>query len=481
MQLNLAKHTLHQRRLLRGATQNLRYMPRLIVYIVWPLLLLLPINGWSQAPGKMLDLSDLYRLAKENDAMLRAAAAQYQATLMNRPITRAQLLPQINFNSRYSQWENQKISGRFFGGDEGAQDTSQEYNYSGRSWSLNLSQTLFNVKQYIQLKKSNSESKQAELSYAAEQQELIVRLVEAYFAVLTAEKTMEFANAQKEAVNQQLRQAQERFDVGLIAITDVKEAEAAYDLALAEEIEARNSLDNMRHRLAVIVNHDTERILPLGPTMDIRAPQPQNLDMWVETALSNNLNLLAEQIAVNIAKQAIDEQRAEHWPTLNLFAERRNNDIRGGPSPREVYENIYGVELSAPLFAGGGTYYQTRKAMQMHQQALANLERTRRETKRAARQSYLDVLSSIKRTEALARAQESAETSLQANQAGFDVGTRTSVDVLLALRELFRARLNYESVRHEYLVNSLKLKQVAGSLAEEDLLEVNERLSDQAG
>ena len=229
------------------------------------------------------------------------------------------------------------------------------------SWSLNLSQTLFNARHYMQLRKSISQAEQAELRYAAERQNLIIRLAEAYFALLTAEKTLEFAEAEKEAVNQQLRQAQERFDVGLAPITDVKEAEAAYDLTLAKEIEARNSVDNSKHALAVIINYDVEYIFPLGEELQVRNPQPQNLQIWVQQAMDNNLDLLAEQINANIARHSLNEQRADYFPTLNLFAERKNNETRGGPSPRESYETVYGVELNAPLFSGGSTYYQARK------------------------------------------------------------------------------------------------------------------------
>ena len=438
------------------------------------LLIMLSAEGWAQGAG----LLDLYQLAKENDAALRAAEANYQATLMNYPIARARLLPQISFNTRHSEWNEQKIRGVFFGG--GAErETSREYRYSGGSWSLNLSQTLFNARHYMQLRKSISQAEQAELRYAAERQNLIIRLAEAYFALLTAEKTLEFAEAEKEAVNQQLRQAQERFDVGLAPITDVKEAEAAYDLTLAKEIEARNSVDNSKHALAVIINYDVEYIFPLGEELQVRNPQPQNLQIWVQQAMDNNLDLLAEQINANIARHSLNEQRADYFPTLNLFAERKNNETRGGPSPRESYETVYGVELNAPLFSGGSTYYQARKEAQLYRQAMENLELKRRETRRDARQSYLDVVSSARRTEALARARESAETSLQSNRAGFEVGTRTSVDVLLALRELFRARLDYESLRHEYVINSLKLKRVSGSLTENNMTEVNNWLNEQ--
>lgn len=457
-----------------------------VVRLGWLLLLCLPSSAWSQTNERALGLLDLYQTAKGSDARLRAAEAGYQAALMNRPIARASLLPQINFSATHNRWNDQKISGAFFRGDANERNNdnpgrkSDRFDYGSSQWSLSLSQTLFNVQQYIRFKKSRSESEQAELRYAVEQQGLIVRLAESYFAVLTSEKTVEFATAEKDAVNQQLQQARERFEVGLAAITDVKEAEAAYDLSLAEEIEALNELDNKRYALAVIVNYDVERIFPLEQALSIRNPEPQNLEAWVRTALNNNLELLVEQMELNLARQSVREQSAGYFPTLDLFAERSSDDVRGGPSPRESYETIYGVKFSAPLFSGGSTYYQTRKADQAYRQAVENLELKRRETKRAVRQSYLDVLSSVKRAEALARAQESAEVSLQSNRAGFDVGTRTSVDVLLALRELFRARLNYESLRHEYVVNSLKLKQVSGSLSETDLVEINNWLDEQA-
>ncbi len=431
----------------------------------------------AAAPG----IADLYQKALQNDTLLHAAIARRKAVSLSPGVARAQLLPQLSLQASRRRFAEQEVRGVIFTGanqENGAtRESSSDYVYDVDQLSLTLTQTLFNLGDYIVFKQSKSEDERAGLELEAARQDLILRLAEAYFDVLSAKETLKFARSEQEAVSRQLEQARERFEVGLVPITDVKEAEAAYDLAEAEEISADNQLHNARHALSVITDHDAPALRPLAANIPTPSPAPKNMQAWVDRALAQNLDLLAQQITTNIAEQEIKLQRAGHYPSVDLFASRNENDTRSGsPAPRETKEFVVGVELNMPIFAGRGTLHRTRRAAQFHRESLEQLKGTQRETKRAAREAYLNVIASVSRVAALKRAEESARTALESNEAGFQVGTRTSVDVLLALKELFRTRRDYADVRYDYLLNTLRLKKATGMLSKRDLTRINNYL-----
>ena len=431
----------------------------LAVFIATPL---------DAAPG----IAHLYEEALKNNTQLHAAEARRDADALLPGIARSRLLPQVSLRANYTRFAEDKLHGSFFGGEG-------NYSYNSDQLALSLRQTLFNLGDYIMLKQSKSESERAELELKAARQNLILNLAEAYFNSLLAEDALKFARSEKEAVARQLEQAQERFAVGSVPITDVKEAEAAFDLAGAEEILADNQLRNAIHLLAVITNYDAPVLHLLGKNIPTLRPEPENIQAWVDRALAQNLNLLAQQITANLAAQEIQLQRAGHYPSVDLVANRSESDVRGGRSPREAKNLNFSVELNVPIFSGQGTSYRTQRAVQLHREALERLEGVRRETKRAARENYLNVIASVSRVAALKRAEESAQAALESNEVGFQVGTRTSVDVLLALKDLFRARRDYTGVRYEYLLNTLRLKKVAGMLSEQDIANLDGYLRDE--
>ena len=427
--------------------------------------------SYGVANGDTAGIMDLYEKALGNDAQYKASESRHRADSLLPQVARSRLLPQINLRASRNRVARQEITGTFFSETPGADPSeTREYSYDTDDFSVNLTQTLFSARQYAELKQSRSQAERSHLELEMAHQQLILRLAEAYFAVLSAEETLKFAHAEKQSVGRQEEQARERFTVGLAPITDVKEAEAAYDLAEAEEIAADARLQNAIYALSVITGYDAMTLFSLAEEIPIIAPSPEDMGSWVEKSLTQNTGLLAQQISVNIAAQEIVVQRAAHYPEINLAASHGESNLRSGaPAPRESKDFVIGVELNLPIFSGQGTRYRTRQAIELHQEALQQLEGKQRETRRETREAYLNVIASISRVAALRRAIESAQASLEANEAGFQVGTRTSVDVVLATKELFRARRDYANVRYEYLLNTLRLKRAAGLLEDNDI------------
>ena len=425
----------------------------------------------SAANADAAGILELYEKALGSDAQYRASESRHRADSLLPQVARSSLLPQINLQANRRRVAREENTGTFLRQDSGQSPSeSTDHSYDTDSFSINLVQTLFSAKQYAELKQSRSRAQRSHLELELARQQLILRLAEAYFGVLSAEETLKFARAEKQSVRRQAEQAQERFSVGLTPITNVKEAQAAYDLAESEEIAANTRLRNAVYTLSVITGDDTKTLYPLTEEIPIVAPNPESMELWVEKSLSQNVELLAQQITANIAAQEISVQRSAHYPELNLAASHGESNVRSGaPAPRETKSFAVGIELNLPIFSGQGTHYRVKQAIELHREALQQLESRHRETRRETREAYLNVIASISHVAALRRAIESAQASLEANEAGFQVGTRTSVDVVLAVEDLFRAQRNYANVRYEYLLNTLRLKKAAGLLEESDI------------
>ncbi|MCG5500690.1 TolC family outer membrane protein [Ectothiorhodospira lacustris] len=417
------------------------------------------------APVQATDLVEVYRIALERDAQLRAAEAQFRAALEQRPQARSVLLPQIEGGVGYAYTDTER------GGNS--------FDYQTSSFELSLNQTLYDHRNYVVLRQADLGIAQATAIRDASRQELILRVAEAYFNVLAAQDNLSFARAEKEAIGRQLEQADRRFEVGLIAITDVKEAQAQYDLAVAEEIAALNRLDLAGEELMVITGQFHEQLALLSERMPLVSPEPANMDQWVQTALEANLSLIARRFGTEVAAEEIKRQRAGHYPTLGLSAGYTDRDIHNAPGG-ETAGNLLdgrdtqiGIQLRVPLYTGGRTSSLTREARENFDAAREELELTERQTVRQARSAFLSVNAGISRVNALEQALESTRASFEAAEAGFEVGTRTAVDVLLELRQVFRAERDYAEVRYNYLLDTLRLKQAAGTLTENDLLTIN--------
>ena len=415
--------------------------------------------GTAQADS----LYEIYQLAQERDPTLRAAAAARDAALEVKPQSRAGLLPVIGLGGNASRNSYDKRN---------ALPTEDNPTYStNQSYGLDLTQPVFRWDRWVALEQADYLVTQAQAQYGAAEQELMVRTAERYFAVLAAQDALRLAGKEKESIGRQLEQAQQRFEVGLSAITDVQEAQARYDAAVAVEIRAENLLDSAREQLREIIGEQRENLDPVRDTgFNLVTPVPQEQQPWVDTALEQNPGLAAARAGSEAARQQIQIARAGHYPTLDAVASYTYQDSNfGGIAAIERNDGSIGLELSVPLYQGGAVNSRTREARSRFDEARERLVVAQRSVERQTRDAHRGVVTGISVVRAAEQARTSSTTALEAAQTGFEVGTRTIVDVLDAQRALTLAELNLYQARYDYLLNTLRLKQAAGTLAPNDL------------
>ena len=411
------------------------------------------------------DLLDVYNKALTSDTQLAIAESSLKTVRLRHDQSGSAIKPQINFSANLS--ENQSdVTGA--GTD----------NYQSTGYSLTLTQSLLNYDSWNAIDEASAYVLQAEAQYEAAKQNLITRVATAYFNLLAANDTLELAKAETRAISQQLNQTKQRFEVGLSAITDVHEAQAGYDLAVAQEIAAQSTLDNAREVIREIAGQSIGKIAKLDKDVPLTPPIPQDIDQWVELALQKNLNVIAQQAAIKASTESVARSKAGHMPTLNLVASHSYSDSSKSSSisARESTSNTISLQLSVPIYSGGLTSSRVKEAANSLSQAKTTLDQTRRATIRQARSAYLSVNAGIGQVKARKQALASAQKALEATQAGFEVGTRTTVDVLNAQRELYRAQSNYARGRYDYLLTVLGLKQAVGNLQVADMESVNSLL-----
>lgn len=410
-----------------------------------------------------LDLLQIYRMAEKQDIQLKIAFSQLESTRQNLPLASSANKPQVNLTANATY---QDSSGNTLTGD----DTQQILGYG-----LSLQQNLYDSEISAQVAAADAGIQQAEADYEAARQDLMIRVTEAYFNILSARDSVEFAKAEKNAIGRQLEQAKKRFEVGLIAITDVKEAQASYDLSVSQEIIAINALDNAREAGKVIIGQSlSEPIDILGDNIDLVIPDPGDPSSWVNQALKNNLTLVSAQASLKAANENRNIARADRKPTVSLTASYQDNtidsDTRGDFDTDDL---AVGIQLNMPLYTGGRTTSAIQQAEADYVTASNNLLLQKRLIAQQTNTAYLAVAAGIGQVNALEQALISTTAALEATEAGFDVGTRTSVDVLNSLRETYGSKRDYASARYDYLTNTLRLKQAAGVLNEDDLKSIN--------
>jgi outer membrane protein len=458
----------------------------------------LAVSLSAQAAGPdSINLMQVYQRALQNDPIIREAEANRLATLENKPQARAGLLPQLTATAGYSRGDADFTRAQFFDSDDDpiSPPEPQTLTTTGRDvtttqYTVTLRQTVFRWDRWVGLKRADKQVAQAEIEFKAAQQDLLARTAQRYFNVLAAEDTLEAAEATLEAFSRQLEQADKRFEVGLIAITDVQEARAARDQASAAVIAAKRTLATSREFLRELTGETFGDLAAPGEDMPLRTPQPENEEMWVKSALEQNMRLISARLQTDIAKDDVRVARGGHFPSLDIVARRSHSEdadgeerVRQGDISRpsipdsENESDVIGVELNFPIYSGGATQSEVRQRVYLHRAARERSERTARETEREARDSYLGVLSEISRVQALRQAVASSQTALQATEAGFEVGTRTTVDVLESRRNLFDAQTNYARSRYDYIINLLRLRVATGNLSETDLEEANRWLT----
>jgi len=437
------------------------------------------------------NLVEVYQDAVKNDPLIREAEARREAALEVKPQARGLLLPQININGQWAQSDSDSNSTFTQAVDpdndpntppviaivNNQQATDQDFwNYQAEA-----TQTLFRWDQWQQLKRADAQVALAEANYRAAQQDLLLRVSQAYFDVLAAEDTLSAAEATLQAFTRQLEQAEKRFEVGLIAITDVQESRAAHDSATAAVIAAKRVLASTQEVLRELTGEAYQTLTKPAEEMPLDQPQPADEESWVAQALEQNLNVIAARLGVDVAKRNVKIAQAGHMPTVDLFANRTEFDANStqinngleGPADSDQTDDTYGVRVNIPIFAGGATQSRVREQVYLHRAERERLEGAIRRAERDTRDAYLGVLAEKARVTALNQSVKSNQTALEATEAGFEVGTRTTVDVLDARRRLFEAQRDYARSRYDYLINFVRLKSAAGVLAPADLQSIN--------
>ena len=463
----------------------------------------------SSAPAA--DLLAVYQRALQNDPQLREAEATRLAALEAKPQALSALLPQLSGNGTISRER-----------DTGTQNTTEavslppcgpgvpsgtpcappgtnqtvfeSFPFSGKvdttihHYTVDLKQSLFRWENWQALKRADSQVAQAEADYQAAQQDLMERVAQRYFDVLGAQDDLQAQQMALISVTRQLEQAEARYQIGLIAVTDVEEARASHDSTAAAVIAAKRALASTEELLREIIGDPFDHLaVPVEP-FDTANPDPVSEDRWVEMALQQNLSLVSSRLAADIARENVSIQRGGHFPSLDLVGSAgklTNNGVDSfddgspaGGTTLDQRQRSIGIQLTFPIYSGGLVSSQVRQAVYQHRAAKERLERVARQTEHDARDAYLGVLSEISRVKALHRAVESNLTALRATESGYEAGTRTAVDVLQSRQQWVQAQTDYAHSRYDYMLNVIKLQQAAGTLSEQSLQRLNALLTD---
>lgn len=437
--------------------------------------LLMAAVFFISSPVFAVDLIGVHDLAVKNDPQLQAAAYRKEATGENKRQAWSNLLPTLSGGAAINRGSSEtSIAGSLV----------DDSDIDNESYRLNLRQSLYAQSNYENLDIARGQVSQAEATYNIAYQEFLVRVAGGYFGVLTAQDGVIFAEAEEKALQRQFEQAEQRFEVGLTAVTDVHEARASYDNARARAIVSRNNLADAKEVIYELTGQYFNDIDPLQEVLPLVKPLPENPSEWVDTAMLYNPAVVSAQKNVEIAEATVRLQRSGHYPTLDLvgsYSSFTNNEfiIRDDfQNPIAVVDlqnddKRIGLQLSVPIYQGGVVSSRTRQARHTLNAVHEDLDRQQRATVRQTNNAYRAVIAGIEQVGAFGQAMISAEAALEATQAGFEVGTRTIVDVLIAQQRYFQAQRDNSNARHTYIVDHLRLKAVAGVLTEEDLQKVN--------
>lgn len=430
------------------------------------------------------DLYQVYQMAVEKDPTINRAKADRDAAFEGISISRANLLPQISGSVSYTDSTSESIE---FQPDPNAPDpdtappliniVDSDSKNLGMNLSLDLS--IYDRQNWVALSRAEKVASQSDTNYALSKQDLIVRTTDAYLAILRAKDSLIFVQAEKRAIERQLEQTKQRFNVGLTAITDVHEAQANFDNTVAQEIITENVLELRLEEMREITGKYHDKLSVLNTeNFSASRPSPEGVDNWLKIAEEKNLDLMVRNFAKDIAKDDISSARAGHFPTLSLGANYGRNDteVNGNDGFPARDSNSISLTLSVPIYSGGSVSAQTAQARYRFVAASEDLELAYRSTVRSVRSAYNDVIAATSTIRALQQAVVSADSALKATEAGFDVGTRTIVDVLNSTRNQFDARQRLASARYDFISAILDLKRASGNLTEQDLVDINRGL-----
>jgi len=417
------------------------------------------------------DLLKIYDMALQSDPKILQAEANRNAAQELKPQSIARLLPNLAIVGNLTQ--NRFDTTSTFT----TLQVGQQHFWDSNVY-LKLTQPLYHHDYWTQLSQSDNQLAQAEADYEAEQQDLFVRTAKAYFAVLTAQDNLDFANAERRAIERQLAQADRKFAVGTVAITDLREAQAGFDLAIANTIASQRALSVAKAALREIIGQDDTELLPMNLEPPLLEPSPPKLEDWSELAQRNNLVIIGAENRAEFAKKNIEVQFAGHLPTLDLVASVGINDT-DRPAGLVANSQTVGLQMNMPLFQGGAVNSRVRQSQHQLDAAKQELIKSRRSVEKQIQDAFYGVQFSINQLRALKAAIESTRTAVEATESGFRVGTRTMVDVVTSERNFYRAQRDHAVARYEYITNSLALKQSASILTRQDIMLVNAWLGPQ--
>ncbi len=433
----------------------------------WPLpLVLLAATAF---PAGAADLMSVYRDAVVHDAQFASARAALEAGREKLPQGRAGLMPVIGLGGN-TTFNDTEVKTRAHPSVE------RDARYNSNGWTATLTQPVFRWQNWVGYKQGELSVAVAEAQFAAARQDLMVRVAQAYFDVLLAQETVATVAAQKTAVAEQLESAKRNFEVGTATITDTHEAQAKYDLVIATELAAQNDLTVKRETLRVLVGKEQDALKRLRPGVEISRPQPDDVGQWATTAEAGSLAVAQAQGALDIAREEIGRQRGGHYPTLDLVASHGRSGTGFSSttaSGSDSKATTIGLQLSVPIFAGGGVSSREREAVALRDKAAADLDNARRQAALGARQAYLGVTSGLSQVRAYEAAVASSQSALDSNKLGYEVGVRINIDVLNAQSQLYDTRQKLVKARLDTLIAQLRLKSAAGNLAEDDLAAIN--------
>lgn len=424
------------------------------------------------SPLKAQNLSETLALALQNNPALHQVQAKLSAVTETKDQGIARLLPTVYATAAGNRELLHNIKAKTRRDFRGF-DVNQEY--WNNTFNVNLTQPLFHWEYWIALSQSDNEIAKSEAAYQAELQNLMAKITEYYFNVLAARDDLDFIQAEKQAITQELEQAKQQFDAGIVALTDVYEAQSAFDQVITSEIEAGNQLDNQKDLLREIIGKNEVRLNALGEQLPLLKPVPADMSAWNHLAQSNNLSIISALNQAEVTRKSIELQKSGHLPSLDLVAAYGVSDNSSSFGFRGDTKTV-GVQLNVPLFEGGMVNSKTRQAAFEYEAAKEDLNASRLMVERQVHYAYRGLMTSISRVESLNSVIASAQKALEANQIGFEAGTRTMLDVLVTQRNLFKAKRDFSRARYDYLIYSVKLKQASSDLTQNDIEQINRLL-----
>ncbi len=444
---------------------NMRPIKTLQIYFLFSLIAI-------SSPLRTENLADVYELALKNDPLLKAAEATYRAGKENRTQGIAGLLPTLSVGGS-TNWNEYRVEEQII--DQ----------YNSNSYLASLNQPIFRLDKWFQFERGTALSEAASAEFAYQQQETMIRVASAYFNVLNSIDSLNAARAEEKAIGRQKDLAKKRFDVGLAAITEVQETQAAFDLTVVSRIAREAQLDSARESLTSIVGRDVKLLSPLSDNFEISLPDPLDRESWVSLGLKNNYQLKAAKLQRDAAQASARSTASNHLPQIDLVGRVSKSTSKQGKFGGFIQNPLFGVEqdtrqysiqFNLPLYAGGAISSARRQAYANYDRSKEQAIYAERSTVRDVRSNHFGVQTQVANVTARKQALASAESALEATQIGYEVGTRNTVDLLDAQKRLFQAQRDYASSRYDYIISMLRLKASVGSLSPKDLMNISNQM-----